>query len=473
MAYNKLNPLYHMRKEKTMILLYKVDPFDGVSVEKCAFLHPLSAILLAMFDGKKTQREVIKHFSYICDLQEEEGEKIVSELLRQMKKNIGDDLLIESNAKGSQDHRYDPAQFIIPKDEIKLGAFRLDAPLMLSYDVTHKCMRRCIYCYAENEFSRSFNLLPLSRVKEVLTEAKQLGVHGILFGGGDPFARRDFISILEHAIALKLRYFVSTKAFLSRQTCRRLKAVGLERIQVSIDSADRAMADFLTGSKGYFDQVVRTIQNLQDVGIEVSCKAVVTSFNVEGIPELCEFLAGLGIKTIRVTGYGRSIYRHSDALFASAEQLRRLQDRLDAFKQSHPDIRMVVGGFTIEESLLTPQQRQKRFSRRAACTAGRQGLHILPDGKVTLCEQLPSREEFVMGDLSRESLREIWNSDKVRAWLFPDKELFKGTLCYEYPDFIECNTGKGRCYRNAYNLFRSPFAPVPECPYLEQVVRFS
>jgi radical SAM protein with 4Fe4S-binding SPASM domain len=462
-----------MRKEKTMILLYKMDPFDGISVEKYSFLHPLAAILLVMFDGKKTPQRVIKDFSYICDLQEEDGEKLVSELWQQMKKNIGDDLLIESSARESQDGRYDPTQFIILKDEIKLEAFRLGAPLTLSYDVTHKCMRRCIYCYAENEFSPSFNLLPLSRVKEVLTEAKQLGVHSVLFGGGDAFARRDFISILEQAIALKLRYFVSTKAFLSRQTCHRLKAAGLERIQVSIDSADRAMADFLTGSKGYLDQAVRTIQGLQDVGIEVSCKAVVTSFNAEGIPDLCQFLAGLGIKTIRVTGYGRSVYRHSDALFASAEQLRRLQDRLESFKELHPDIRMVVGGFTLEEPSPTPEQRQKRFSKRAACTAGRQSLHILPDGKVTLCEQLPSQEGFVMGDLSRQSLLEIWNSDKVRAWLFPDKELFKGTVCYECPDFIECNTGKGRCYRNAYNLFQSPFAPVPECPYLEQGVRFS
>lgn len=468
-----LNPLYHMRAEKTMILLYKTDPFDGISVEKYAFLHPLSAVLLAMFDGKKALWRVIKDFSYVCDLPEEDGEKIVSKLLRQMKQNIGDDLLLESIAKESQNGRYDPMQFIIPADEIKLEAFRLNAPLTLSYDVTHRCMRRCIYCYAENEFSPSFNHLPLSRVKEVLSEAKQLGVHSIIFGGGDPFARRDFITILEHAIALKLRYFVSTKALLSPRTCHRLKEVGLERIQVSIDSADRAIADFMTGSKGYLDQAVRTIRGLQEVGIQVSCKAVVTSYNVEGIPDLCEFLAGLGVKTIRVTGYGRSIYRHSDALFASAEQLLRLQDRLETFKKLHPDIPLVVGGFTIEEPSPNPEQRWKRFNQRATCTAGRQSLHILPDGKVTLCEQLPSREEFVVGDLSRQSLLEIWNSDKVSAWLFPDRELFKGTICYECPDFIECNTGKGRCFRNAYNLFRSPFAPVPECPHLESSVRFS
>lgn len=463
-----------MRKEETRILLYKVDPLDEINVVRYTFLHPLSAILLAMFDGKKTQGDIVRDFSYICCLPEDVGEKVAAELLRQVKTSMGEDLLVESTCSNNEeDCVYDPAKFIIPKEKIRLDGSRLDAPLMLTYDVTHRCMRKCIYCYAENEFSPGFGLLPLNRVKEVLAEVQQLEVHSIVLGGGDPFARRDFINILEHVIASRVRYFVSTKAFLSLGTCKRLKDIGLQKIQISIDSADRAVADLLTGSEGFFDQAVQTIRNLQEVGIEVSAKAVVTSFNVDGIPKLCEFLAGLGIKTIRITGYGRSIYRHSDELFASTEQLLRLQDRLETFKKLHPDMTMIVGGFTIKEPRLTLEQRRERFSRRATCTAGRQSLHILPDGKVTLCEQLPSREEFILGDLSQHSLLEIWNSDKLKKWLFPDRELFKGTVCYECPEFLECNTGKGRCFRNAYNVFRMPYAPDPNCPRVAQNIRFS
>lgn len=114
------------------------------------------------------------------------------------------------------------------------------------------------------------------------------------------------------------------------------------------------MADFLTGSEGFFDQAIQTIRHLQEVGIEVSAKTVVTSFNVDRIPKLCEFLVGLlGIKTTRITGYGRSIYRHSDELFASTQKLLRLQDRLETFRKLHPDITIIVGGFTIKEPILT------------------------------------------------------------------------------------------------------------------------
>lgn len=469
----KLNPRYRMRREKTRILLYKIDPFEGVSVESYSFIHPLPAVLLALFDGERTVQQVVNAFGYICCLQREEGERVVGELLRRMNKGVGDDLLIEASHGGGMSPRYDPEFFILPAEEIRLEGSRLDAPLMLSFDVTHQCMRRCIYCYAENEFSRTADFLPLDRVREILREAQQLGVHGLLLGGGDPFARRDFLEILGEIIALKLRYFVSTKAFLSRRMCDRLKAIGLERIQVSIDSADPTVADFLTGSRGFFDQAVRTIGHLQEAGIEVSCKAVVTSFNVEGIPALCEFLAGLGIRIIRVTGYGRSIYRHRDVLFASFERLRRLQSRLEAFKEHHPEVRLIIGGFSVEESPRAPEERRRRFSERALCTAGRQSLHILPDGKVTLCEQLPSREEFIVGDLSRQSLLEVWTSDKLKEHLFPDRELFLGTVCYECSDFIACNAGKGRCFRNVYNIFRTPYAPDPNCPFVSESVRFS
>jgi radical SAM protein with 4Fe4S-binding SPASM domain len=469
----QLNPIYRLRKEENFVLLYKVDGENGTQIEQVTYLHPLPAIMLALFDGQKTKQDIIRQFSYICCLDEHLGEKIVEELIRQMNANIGGDLLIESYGISSQGALYDPVQFIIPSDKIKLKAIRLNAPLTLGYDVTHKCMRKCVYCYAENNFSPNFNHLPFDRVKEVLTEAKRIGVNGVIFGGGDPFARKDIINILEHTITLGLSHFISTKAFLTRRTCDRLKDIGLQRIQVSIDSADEQLADFMTGSKGYLDQATQTINNLHAVGIKVKCKAVVTSYNISGIPGLCNYLADLGVKHIQVASYGRSVYRHSDGLFAPVNDLNQLHDRLSSFKTIYPDVNLVDGGYASEEVDPIAEKQWGQFMERSLCTAGKHGLHILPDGKVIPCEQLPSQDAFVVGELSGQSLLEIWNSDRLRNWVFPDRELYKGTACYNCSRYMECTYGKGRCFRNAYAIFKTPFAPDPNCPNVQQRVRFS
>ena len=39
---------------------------------------------------------------------------------------------------------------------------------------------------------------------------------------------------------------------------------------------------------------------------------------------------------------------------------------------------------------------------------------VLPDGKVSACEQLYWHPQFIIGDLKKQSIEEIWNSPK--AW---------------------------------------------------------
>ena len=40
-------------------------------------------------------------------------------------------------------------------------------------------------------------------------------------------------------------------------------------------------------------------------------------------------------------------------------------------------------------------------------------------GEVFICENLPYKKEFVLGDLRKQSVMEYWNSDRVKQWLFP------------------------------------------------------
>lgn len=38
----------------------------------------------------------------------------------------------------------------------------------------------------------------------------------------------------------------------------------------------------------------------------------------------------------------------------------------------------------------------------------------MPDGKVTICEELYWHPHFIIGDLKKQTLKEIWNSQKAK-----------------------------------------------------------
>ena len=114
-----------------------------------------------------------------------------------------------------------------------------------------------------------------------------------------------------------------------------------------------------------------------------------------------------------------------------------------------------------------PNVRAEAFAKRAFCTANTRNLVILPDGKVTVCEELYDYPEFIIGDLKKQTIRELWTSQKALSLFqqvqstFPDD-----SACKNCEDFVECRQGKGVCYKNilkAYGIANWQY-PDPGCP---------
>ena len=96
---------------------------------------------------------------------------------------------------------------------------------------------------------------------------------------------------------------------------------------------------------------------------------------------------------------------------------------------------------------------------------------ILPDGNLLGCEQIPQKPEYFLGNIAKDSLYNIWNSKsfKKKAYDIP-MEKYKGTTCYNCPEFRECHSalGKGYCMIESYKLFGTIYAPDVNCPYIDK-----
>ena len=133
---------------------------------------------------------------------------------------------------------------------------QLNRPLHdLRISVTDRCNFRCTYCMPKEVFGRDFQFLPSADIltfEEITRLARVfigLGVEKLRITGGEPLVRRDLeklIAMLSPLDGLKDLTLTTNGALLARKAVA-LKAAGLKRLTVSLDSLDdhvfRAMND--------------------------------------------------------------------------------------------------------------------------------------------------------------------------------------------------------------------------------------
>lgn len=93
-------------------------------------------------------------------------------------------------------------------------------------------------------------------------------------------------------------------------------------------------------------------------------------------------------------------------------------------------------------------------------------MFVLPDGKVTICEQLYWDPRFIIGDLKSSSISEVWNSPKVMSLLnWRSENIQDKSPCRSCGFWEDCNGQFRRCWldvQKAYGKENWDF-PDPRC----------
>ena len=119
----------------------------------------------------------------------------------------------------------------------------------LRISVTDRCNFRCTYCMPKEVFGRDFHFLPardLLSFEEITRLARlfiTLGVEKIRITGGEPLVRRDVETLVAMIATLPGLHdlTLTTNGSLLWRKAQALRAAGLQRISVSLDSLDDAV----------------------------------------------------------------------------------------------------------------------------------------------------------------------------------------------------------------------------------------
>jgi len=482
-----ISPYWRLKRSGDWTLLYKYDP-DQISY---SILSPLMGATLSLLNGRLTYRHLSMVVQYAHDFDSlEKAREFLSRVIRVANKD--NDAVVEMAGQiAPYVKKNDPLEFVYAPSE-GANQKRLSNPLSLNLMFSNACETNCIYCYAHRRGVPPSQQLSKERWIEIFHEAHSLGIEQISLSGGDPLFRRDALTLIAELIKLEMLFILSTKCHVTRKMADRLVDIGMtvplnqytREVQISMDGPDEKTADALAGSPGYFQRAIDSVRNLAGRGFNLRVKAVVTPLNAPRVYEWIKRLADLGVNRVSVAAYNRTFYKHNDDLFLSQEDRARIGEQCRRARADFPGIELRMTGLdpALAQEKQTPlsttdtakiaaepenrtMDKTEQWKNRTHCSGGRSSMTITPDGKVVLCDTVPQEGIFVVGDVSAQSITDVWNSEDLLDLAYPPREKFAGSACYDCSDRTDCQSKAGYCFRDTFFNYGTVYGPPPKCPF--------
>ncbi len=473
-----ISPYWRLKRSGDLLLLWNYHP----DLSKYTILSPQIGAVLSLFNGKLSLRHIALIIQYIFNLDNfDSAWKFLLHSINEVNKTC-DAIVNMADSLIPYIQTYDTFSFIadLPKETKQR---RLAYPVSLTVMFSNSCETNCVYCYANRRIVSASEQLSTERWIEIFREAQSMGIEQVSLTGGDPLFRKDSITLIGELIKLKMLFLISTKCHITRDKADQLVAVGMtepinqftREVQISMDGPDADTVDKLAGSIGYFDRAIDSITNLVERGFNLRVKAVLIPYNAPRVYEWIKLMAGLGVRRLFITAYNRSVYRHADTLFLSLEDRELIEQQYERAKRDFPEVELRTSGLDnvkrLQEAFTgardkSDSEKMEEWKKRTHCSGGRSNIVITPDGKVVLCETVPQDGIFVVGDLTTQSIIEVWNSQKLLDFAYPSRNKFKGSACYDCDYLNDCLSSlAGYCFRNLYFNYGNVFERPPQCPF--------
>ena len=213
----------------------------------------------------------------------------------------------------------------------------------LRLSVTDRCNFRCRYCMPEEEYVwlPKSSILSFEEMERLVRAFAAVGVNAIRLTGGEPLLRRDLPELVRRLSAVPAvgDLALTTNGSLLEQHAAELRAAGLDRVTVSLDTlqAARAEAFARTGLHGHVLAGIRAAAAAGLAPLKLNT-VVVRGFNDDEVPDLLEFgrANGAEVRYIEYMDVGGATSWSLDQVVPKQEILARVARRFGPVR-SLPD----------------------------------------------------------------------------------------------------------------------------------------
>ena len=306
--------------------------------------------------------------------------------------------------------------------EMVAKALKLNIPLSVQLDLTYRCNERCIHCYLDHDDHGEMTTV---EIKDLLDQMADAGVFYLTISGGEILMRRDFFEILEHARKRTFCIKLKTNGILIRKKeADRIKALGVESVQISIYSHLPEVHDAITKLPGSLADSIEAVRRLRAHGIHVVMANVLMVKNADDYAGVRALAAELGAQFILDPTITPMMDGDRGILSLNVDEAALRE----VFRNE-----ALVGN--VEEFCAPPQGPDEDALDMLPCSAGHTACYVSPYGDVYPCVQFP----LPSGNVRRTKFVDIWRNS-------PQLNEVRSITLRDMPSCSVCTHG-GTCTR--------------------------
>lgn len=266
-------------------------------------------------------------------------------------------------------------------------------------EIADACNERCIHCYIPNEYKN--HMIDSGLFYRVIEEGRKMNIIHVTLSGGEPLLHKDFLGFLKKCRKLELSVNVlSNLTLLTDEIVSEMKKNALLSVQVSLYSMDTVAHDSITKLNGSFEKTKAGILRLCDEGIPVRISCPIIKQNKDSYVEVLHWGWAHNI-AVATEPMIFAAYDHSGCNLENRLSIEEVGDVLTVQMQE---------GFA-ESIRKMAKEKEKLTGNDPICSVCRYSFCVTASGKVFPCA---GWQNNVIGDLNRQTIREIWEtSEKI------------------------------------------------------------
>lgn len=329
---------------------------------------------------------------------------------------------------------------------------RVDPPMAMLAELTHRCPLACPYCSNPTELLGREVELSTEAWIDVFQQAADMGVLQIHLSGGEPAARRDLVTLVRAARDAGLYTNLITSGIgLNDKRLAELDEAGLDHVQLSLQGVTAAIADRIGGYNGGFDRKMHVAERIRTIGFPLTLNAVMHRDNLPDLDATINMALRLGARRIEIAcvQFQGWALQNRAALQPSREQVEAAK-RLVKSEENRLKGQLVID--------FVPPDYYSDFPKACMNGWGSTGLNVTPDGTVLPCHAAATIPGLSFVKVGERSLKQIWyessafNAYRGTEWM-PD-------LC---KNCERRDIDHGGCRCQAMAILNDPNAVDPVC----------
>ncbi|MEM4406930.1 MAG: radical SAM protein [Candidatus Methanomethylicaceae archaeon] len=328
-----------------------------------------------------------------------------------------------------------------------------------TFSLTMACNLKCKHCFVNAGIPLKWEV-GTNDVISVINQAIELGARSFSFTGGEVFLRRDLLEIIQFVKRKGCTIaFETNGTLLTLDLLQKLKDIDPNIFfAVSLDGIKSETHDHFRGVPGSFNLTMKALQNLRKLGFSFQVITVLNTMNLEEIPQITKFVLEeleSAHRLLIMAELGRAAANRDLILTPAAihaflhnfffEEMRKQQKLYGNAKRLHVDLPI---------ALIPPDLKVAPI-----CNWGYGLMGMSPDGAIGLCERISGAPGLIGGYVSKNTLREIWQSPFFEMLRQIGPSNLKG-IC---GNCLAASICRGRCRSAAYYQFKDLYAPDPIC----------